>query len=173
MRQRVMGLRWLVATPTREKLVKYLAASGVNVVVAEGVLAFAFGVLHWSARPANVLAATLATIPAYWLARRWVWGRSGPSHMVREVLPFWALAFVALALTTWIAGVAESVGVERGGTRLEQTLIVSGSVFVMSAFVWVAKFILLNKFLFADRGSPPEDKERPPLDDAMVTGSAS
>ena len=37
--------------------------------------------------PANILANVLATIPSYWLNRRWVWGKGGKSHFWREVGP--------------------------------------------------------------------------------------
>jgi putative flippase GtrA len=137
-------------TATGRKLVRYGLASAVNVVVAQTVLVAAFGILHWSARPAAVLAAVIAAGPAYWLARRWVWGRSGRSHLVKEVLPFWGLALLALALTTWVAGLAESLGRHLTDSRPAQTLILMGSVLGISAVIWGVRFFVLNGLLFAD-----------------------
>ena len=154
MRRPLLGLRGLWRTATGRKLLRYFVASAVNVVVAETILAFAFGVLRWPARSSAVLAAVVAALPAYWLARRWVWGRSGRSHLVKEVLPFWALALLALVVNTWVAGVAEEVGAEAGGSRLEQTALVTGSVLIASAGLWVVRFLLLNHVLFADRVTP-------------------
>lgn len=144
-------LRSLAGTPARRKLLRYSAASIVNVAIGEAILAIAFGVFHWSARSASVLAAVLAAFPAYWLARRWVWGRSGRSHLVKEVIPFWMLALVGLGLTTWAAGVGEAVGVDIGADRLGQTVIVMASVLGASGAFWVVRFVLLNRILFADR----------------------
>jgi putative flippase GtrA len=141
----------LVGTESGRRLLRYGAASVVNVVLGEAVLALAFGWLKWSARSASVLAAVLAAGPAYWLARRWVWGRSGRSHLLKEVLPFWLLALVGLALTTWAAGVGETVGVDAGASRLGQTAIVMTAVLGASAAFWVIRFVLLNRVLFADR----------------------
>jgi putative flippase GtrA len=121
------------------------------VIVAEAVLAFAFGLLHWSARSAAILAASVAAVPAYWLARTWVWGRSGRSHLLKEVLPFWALAGVGLVLTTWTAGVAEHAGARVTESRLGQTIILMGSVLAVSGLFWVVRFVLLNSILFANR----------------------
>lgn len=123
----------------------------MNVVVAEAVLAFAFGFLHWTARSAAILAASVAAVPAYWLARTWVWGRSGRSHLLKEVLPFWTLAGVGLVLTTWAAGVAEHASVTVTDSRLGQTIILMGSVLAVSGLFWVVRFVVLNRILFADR----------------------
>lgn len=138
-------------TDTGRKLLRYGAASVVNVVVAQIVLAAAFGVLHWTARASAVLAAVVAAGPAYVLARSWVWGKSGRSHLVKEVLPFWGMALIGLALTTWVAGVAERASVDLTDSRLGQTLILMGAVFAISGVVWAVKFFVLNGVLFADR----------------------
>ena len=148
----------LLRTATGRKLLRYGMASVVNVVVAQVVLALAFGVLHWTARAAAVLAAVVAAGPAFWLARSWVWGRSGRSHLVKEVLPFWGMALLGLALTTWVAGVAEAAGTDLTDSRLGQTLILMGAVFGISGVIWAARFFVLNGVLFAERVpmSPPE-----------------
>jgi putative flippase GtrA len=135
----------------------------VNVIVAQVVLASTFGLLHWSARRAAVLAAVVAAVPAYWLARRWVWGRCGRSHLLKEVLPFWTLALVGLALTTWVAGAAEAVGADVTDSRLGQTMVVMGSVTAISALFWAVRFVVLNSILFADRATLPEGRGTPDL----------
>ena len=146
----------LLRTPTGRKLLRYGVASVVNVVVSQVVLAWAFGILHWTARAAAVLAAVVAAGPAFWLARSWVWGRSGRSHLVKEVLPFWGMALLGLALTTWVAGVAEVVSADLTDSRLGQTLILMAAVFGISAVIWAVRFFVLNGVLFAERdlGSP-------------------
>jgi putative flippase GtrA len=141
----------LLRTATGRKLLRYGAASVVNVVVAQVVLAWAFGVLHWTARAAAVLAAIVAAGPAFWLARSWVWGRSGRTHLVKEVLPFWGMALLGLVLTTWVAGVAETASADLTDSRLGQTLILMGAVFGISGVIWAVKFFVLNGVLFADR----------------------
>lgn len=143
-------------TATGRKLLRYGIASVVNVVVSQVVLAWAFGVLHWTARAAAVLAAVVAAGPAYWLARSWVWGRSGRSHLVKEVLPFWGMALLGLALTTWVAGEAEAAGADLTDSRLGQTIILMVAVFGISAVIWAARFFVLNGVLFAER-SPVDD----------------
>lgn len=139
---------------TRQKLFRYAVASGVNVAIGEVVLAIAFGAFHWSARSAAVLAAAVAAFPAYWLARRWVWGRSGRSHLMKEVVPFWTLALCGLGFTTVAAGMGERIAVDVSASRTGQTVIVMASVLVASGVFWVVRFVLLNRILFADRHPP-------------------
>jgi putative flippase GtrA len=150
MRRSAPDLRSLVGTPAGRKIFRYSLASVVNVIVGEAILALAFGVLGWSASAAAVLAAVIAAGPAYWLARRWVWGRSGRSHLMKEIVPFWAMALVGLALTTWAAQAAERFGRHAGATRLGQTAIVMGAVLAASGLFWVARFLVLNRFLFGE-----------------------
>jgi GtrA-like protein len=54
-------------------------------------------------RPANVIACAVAAVPSFHLNRSWAWGRRGRSRLLREVAPFWALAFLGLAFSTWAA----------------------------------------------------------------------
>lgn len=151
MHRRVAALRAFSRTATGQKLRRYFVASLANVLAAEAVVVIAFGLLHWSATRTAVLAAVVAAIPAYWLARRWVWGRSGRSHLRYEVLPFWGLALLGLALNTWVARLAERVGAELTTSRSLQTLILMGAGLGVSFAFWVGRFLLLNGVLFADR----------------------
>jgi hypothetical protein len=61
------------------------------------------------------------------------------------------MALVSLALTTWVAGVAEALGTDVTDDRLGQTVILMGAVFGISGVIWAVRFLLLNGVLFADR----------------------
>jgi putative flippase GtrA len=138
----------MLGTDTGRKVLRYVGASVVNVAVGQVILAVTFGLFHWSARSAAILAAVVAAGPAYWLARRWVWGRSGRSHFAKEIVPFWALALLGLAVTTWAAGVGERAGEDM--SRLGQTIVVMASVLAVSGAFWVFRYVVLNRVLFAD-----------------------
>jgi putative flippase GtrA len=60
--------------------VRYSLVSVVSVAVSQSVLAVAFGVLHWTAQLANVVACAVAAVPSFHLNRSWAWGRRGRSH---------------------------------------------------------------------------------------------
>jgi putative flippase GtrA len=127
----------------------------MNLVLGQAVLAFAFGILRWSAVSANILAAGVATVPTYLLYRRWVWQQTGRSHLRREVAPFMVVVVVGLVVVTWAADLGEAAGARITDARLGQTVVVV--VFTLAACfaLWVARFFFLDQFLF---GKGPRDQ---------------
>lgn len=157
MRERVSAtIRWARSDQGR-KMVRYSMVSVVAVIVSQTILAFAYGVLHWSARPANIAAVSISTIPAYYLNRAWTWGKRGRSHLLREMVPFWGMAFLGLVLSTIAADAAESFAVARWSWRPAQTGVVMAASLAAFGFLWVAKFFILNHYLFAEGTGEPSD----------------
>src|SRR6266567_63471 len=101
-------LRALTRSPEVRKMFRYTMVSVIAVIITFIVLGLTVGLLQWSAFWANVTAATVATVPSYELNRTWAWGKSGKSHLWKEVVPFWALSFTGLAFSTYAAVLAES-----------------------------------------------------------------
>ena len=122
--------------------------SVLNLVLGQGVLAFAFGVLRWSAVTANLLAAAVATIPTYVLYRRWVWRQTGRSHLRQEVAPFVAIVVLGLVVVTLAADLGEATGARITDARLGQTVVVVVFTLVACFSLWVARFYFLDRFLF-------------------------
>lgn len=147
------GTRLGLANPIARRFGKYSLVCAVNVVLGVAVLSFAFGVLGWPARSANLLGTALVTLPSYLLNRAWVWGRSGRSHLLHEVLPFWAMAFLGFFLSTWTATLAERAAADVTSARPVQTAIVVGAVLATFVALWVGRFAVLELVLFADRGA--------------------
>jgi putative flippase GtrA len=150
----------LSRTPDGRKLIRYTMVSGVAVTVSVIVLALLHGVLSWSAFWSNVGATAVATVPSYELNRRWAWGKSGKSHLWKEVVPFWALGFVGLAFSTYWAVAADSLAKHHHLSHLMRTVVVEGAVITAFGILWVGKFIIFNKILFVHH---PQDLE-PALD---------
>ena len=134
--------------------------SVISVVVSQIVLAIMFGVFHWTARSANILATAVGTVPSYELNRKWAWGKKGRGHFWKEVVPFWTLAFIGLAFSTWSADFAESHVENTDLSHGVQTIVVALGALAAWGFLWIGKFIFFNKVLFRTH---PEDLE-PALD---------
>jgi cellulose synthase/poly-beta-1,6-N-acetylglucosamine synthase-like glycosyltransferase/putative flippase GtrA len=146
--------RWVPAAgPWARKLVRYSLVSLVSVAVSQTALMVAFGMLHWTARTSNIAACTVATLPSYYLNRTWAWGRHGRSHLWREVVPFWALAFLGLAFSTWAADLGSSLAQQAGVSHKGATLIVMTAALAAFGILWVGKFVIFNAMLFAE---PPQ-----------------
>ena len=161
-RTRSARVKDMARSPGGKKMIKYTLVSVISVTVYEIGLFILYGLLHWDARMANVVACSVATVPSYYLNRTWAWGKSGKSHFWKEVAPFWVLAFIGLAFSTWCADYADSHADEWISSDTGQKLIVM--VFALGAFgvLWFGKFIIFNKILFVHH--PEELEENPALD---------
>ena len=73
-------LAGLVAAPRTQlggRLLRYSAVSIISLALSEVLLVSFNGGLGWGAAKASTAATALATAPAYFLTRQWVWDRSG------------------------------------------------------------------------------------------------
>jgi len=97
--------------------------------------------------------ANLAVAPiAYYLNRHWTWSKTGPSHLKREVLPFYALTVAGLAASLAAAAGVHAVVHSHHLSHAVATVVLDGSNLGAYAVVWVVKLIVLNR-VFA----PPKD----------------
>ncbi len=143
-------------------MVRYSAASVVSVVVSFTFIVLFNGVFGWSAVVSSTLATAIATIPSYELNRKWAWGRSGKGHLLREIVPFWVLAFIGWAFSTYSVLLTErSLKHDHSMVHIEKTAIIA--VVYVGAFgvLWVVKFVIFNKVLFASRSG---DRVAAPVD---------
>lgn len=156
------ALRQHAKSPTGQKLIKYTMVSIISVIISQALLALAFGVFEWTAAWANVFAVTVSSLPAYYLNRAWAWGKRGKSHMLKEVVPFWAMSFLGLAVSTLFVHLAEQRAQAYSDNRAVQTLIINGAALAAFGVLWIGKFVILNKVMFAHHEQDLE--EMPALD---------
>ncbi len=122
------------------RFIRYGGVSVFNVLFGQSLLAW-FIVIGMHAALANLAAVAIGTVPAYLLARRYVWKKSGRHSIRREVLPFWVLNFVGLLLST----ASTSLAHELWGSKV---LVISAASLLAWFAVWVAKYVLLDRAIF-------------------------
>ncbi|MEJ5256044.1 MAG: GtrA family protein [Acidimicrobiales bacterium] len=147
---------------------KYSAVSVVNVIVGQGLLVLFSAVIGLRPAPSNVLAVCISAVPAYYLSRAWVWGKTGRSHLTKEVLPFWGFALAGLILSTgavWVAthvtGIAEVPPEQR---TLVEKLVPNAANILSFGVLWVMKFFILDAYMFGPHHHGPVDE---PLDEGL------
>ena len=139
-------------------MARCLSVSVLTTLLSLVTLALLVG--WWGTTPwvANVIATAVGTVPSYVLNRRWVWGRDGSGDVWREVVPFWALSFSGLVLSTAAVATADawasSIGLV-GPTRTAVLLLANVGSF---AVLWVGQFLVLDRVLFG----PTAAAVRPP-----------
>ncbi len=140
-------------TPAGQKMVRYSLVSVISVVVSQIVLFIAQS--FWSARTSNIIAVCISAVPSYYLNRAWAWGKTGKSHLMKEIVPFWSLALLGLVFSTWAADYAESNAHHLTSSDLVARLIVNGAALAAFGILWVGKFFIFNKLMFAHRPNEP------------------
>ncbi len=124
------------------KLIRFGAVSSAfNVVFGQVLLFGAQTVIGWSAVPSNVFSVGVGTIPAYLLSRYWVWQKRGKNHFLREVVPFWTLAFLGFVVSTAAVWYVEN-------QWDPHPLVINATNLTAFGVVWVAKFFVLDRVLF-------------------------
>lgn len=139
----------LARSPTGRTALRYSAVSLICIVISQSLLFLFFGILRLaSAVDCNVLATAITTLPSYTLNRRWAWGRDGKSHLWREVVPFWTLAFAGLALSLYAVYLADHLSQHLGLSHLAISAVVNGASLGAYGVIWVGKFLIFNRFMF-------------------------
>ena len=133
-------------------MIRYSLVSVVSVIVSQIVLFIAQS--FWSARTSNIIAVCVSAVPSYYLNRAWAWGKTGKSHRMQEILPFWTLALLGLVFSTWAADYAESNAHQVTSSDLVARLIVNGAALAAFGILWVGKFFIFNRLMFAHQPEP-------------------
>ena len=150
------ALRDRLRTPDGQRLMRYSAVSVISVAVSTSVLVFCSGVIGWSAAVSNTVATAIATVPSYELNRKWAWGRTGRGHLLKETAPFWVLSFVGWGFSTICVHYAEVFAKSHHYSHLVRTGLVGVTSVAAFGILWIGKFLIFNKVLFAHRSLPAE-----------------
>lgn len=134
------------------KVARCLSVSVLTTVLSLTVLAALTTTLAMAAWVANVIATAAGTVVSYRLNREWVWGRRDASDPWREVVPFWALSFAGLALSTLCVATADHWATAVHLTGGAHTAVVLGASVAGYAALWIAEFIVLDRLVFGARG---------------------
>jgi putative flippase GtrA len=128
------------------KIFRYSMVSVVSTAVSFTVIFVVYGVLRKGSEvPDTVLGNAVATFPSYWLNRSWAWGKSGRSHLMKEVVPFWVIAATGIAFSIIGAALARHVGLTHHLGHITQTGLVLAANIVSFAIFWVLKLLAFNK----------------------------
>jgi putative flippase GtrA len=146
-----------VLSPTRgdrpmHKFIRYSMVSVVAIVISQVTILICAWVFGLSGIVANTIGALAATPASYELNRKWAWGRSGKSHMWREVAPFWALTLLGWLASTGTVQIADNMCKSHGVTGLGRAVAIMGASLFAYGVVWIVKFVVFNRLVFVDRG---------------------
>jgi putative flippase GtrA len=132
---------------------RYTAVSAISTVVTLSVLGL---LVVTSAIPvlwANIVASAIGTVPSFELNRRWVWAKRGHRSMGTEIIPFCALQFAGLVLST-VAVVLTARWAEQSGLDATARSIVADAANLATyGTLWLIQFVILDRVLFGRRST--------------------
>lgn len=131
-----------------QKLFKYSLASVVAVIVTQICFLLFSGVIDMDAVVASTLATCIAAVPSYEMNRKWAWGKSGKSHLWREVVPFWVLAVVGLVFSNVCVYFMQNYARHHHFSHAAKTGWEDAVYFAAFGALWIGKFIIFNKLMF-------------------------
>jgi putative flippase GtrA len=147
---------WL-RTPRGRTMIKFSCVSLISTVVAQGTLWIVYYDLRlWSAVVCNIFANACATLPSYTLNRRWAWGKSGRSHLWREVVPFWSMSAAGMALSIGTVSLADHFAHVHHFGHLSTSIVVNAANFFAFGVLWILKFLVFNRLFMAATGEELE-----------------
>lgn len=141
----------------RLKFFRYTAGSVVAFATSEIVFIALFAPQFLGAKGASIVASLAGIAPGYYLNRNWAWQRSGRSHPVREVLPYWIIAIVSTTAAALSIGAVN--GAASDMSRDVRTIINAATYMVVYGIIFVAKYLVFNHMLFRDRASDPKEPQ--------------
>jgi putative flippase GtrA len=136
-------------TPQGTKVLRYVMVSVISALTSLVILTIVYGVLRlWGEVFSTLFANISAGVPSYYLNRRWVWGKSGRSHIWREILPFWVMSISGIGFALYAASLAHNFADAHHLQHLPRTALVVGANIAAFGILWILKFLVLNR-LFA------------------------
>ncbi len=148
-----------VRLPTWLRFSRYAVGSIICFGISELVFVAVFGVGLLGPRGAAVVASVAGIIPGYFLNRSWTWGRRGRSDFWREVVPYWATALASTALAAVGTGAVNAVFA--GQPRGTRTWIDAAAFMAVYGVLFVVKFLIFQRWLFAEPVGAPGPQAQP------------
>lgn len=127
------------------RLLRYSLTSGVALGVSEATLLGLYSTRTFGATTAAFLANLVGTLPSYLLSRYWIWRQADRRRVGRQVVLYWLISFVSMAITSLATGAIT----EAAPSGHEAHVIVAGIGFLLvSVVLWVAKYVVYQQFVF-------------------------
>jgi putative flippase GtrA len=135
-------------SPEGKRALKYTLASVVSSVISVITFIILKGIVRLDAVAANIIAVVAGGIPNYYMNRKWAWGKSGKSHLWKEIVPFWVLAFLGLAISTFAVAWADSFSTSHEYSHFMTTVVDTLANVGAFGVLWVGKYMIFNKLMF-------------------------
>lgn len=135
------------------KLTRYTAGSVVATVISEIVFVVWYA-LGAAAAIASVAAFIAGAIPNYFLNRRWAWQHSSGRHTSRQAGTYAAIVIGTALLAIAVTSLTDAWSRHAIASHVMQVFLGGAAYFLTYAVMFLVKFALFDRVVFADRERP-------------------
>ena len=139
---------------------RYGASSVIAGLISEGTFALCFW-LGSSATVASLIAFVAGAVPNYLMNRYWAWQRRDRIGGARELVPYLVIIVSTALLATLITNGADALVRGRIESHLARTVLVSAAFLATYGVMFVLKFVLFDRLIFAGRRRTRAARSRP------------
>lgn len=150
----VATVRSKLRTTIGKRFSRFAVAAAFALVASQTTLAVCLGLARWTAGR-SALAAWVAGAGTSYLVSRWAWERKGRPHLLKETLPFWAIAVGTAIVLTATTKFANHRAIAMGLSHSQQVIFDGAAFFIANCVTFITRFLIFHYVLFADRGSRP------------------
>jgi putative flippase GtrA len=129
------------------RFTRFTAGSVVALATSELALVLCYGTGWLGTTAASAVAFFAGAIPNYVLNRQWVWGRRGRPKVRAELIPYVAISIAALVAGALATGLAARLA--PGDVSIRVTVVAAAYV-AATGLLFVVKFVVYERFVFAD-----------------------
>jgi putative flippase GtrA len=129
----------------------YSATSAAATLTSAATFAVAYRALHAGPQVASVAAFASGALVNFTGNRFWAWARRHRKGLGRDAVYYALLAVATAVLATAVTSLADGYAGRLSISDDEQALLVEGAYFATYAAMFLVKFMLLDKVLFAAR----------------------
>lgn len=138
----------LAQNPGLIRFFRYATGSVLASAVSAATIAVAYGVFGLGASISAVAAFLTGASVAFVVNRFWAWRERESRGAGRDLMRYWLVAIVTALIALACTHVADRYAAGAGLTGFIRTVVVEGAYFGSYAVTFVAKYFVLDRFVF-------------------------
>jgi len=151
MKRRVAILVAWARSHQGRKLIRFTSVSAASTITSVLAITLVYGLkIIRSEVDATLFGNLVGAIPSYTLNRRWTWGKTGPSHLRREILPFAVISALGISFSMLGGAYAHHLVEAHRWSHLVDTGIVDTANLASFGVFWVLKLFIFNHIFRID-----------------------
>jgi putative flippase GtrA len=138
----------LARNPRVRRFVRYSAGSVAASLVSAATIAIVFRGFGSGPQIASIAAFCTGALVAFVVNRLWAWERRERPGLGRDFVKYAVVAIVTALMALACTTIADAYAKDAGLTGLARLFVVEGAYFGSYAVTFVAKFVVLDRFVF-------------------------